>query len=241
MIDIGFAQLEHAARLEHVLVVPGAHLEVLALSDAAPHVFGQRRSQQQRTSHAVAAALKVAIAQGDPVQRQLLEGLTRQQPVRLEGARQHVALEDQPGLQKRIAASGLGQAIQRHRRLIPAPVLPALQIVQHAAPIEHRRRITKGERLGPCRHGWRCRRGRGQLVGQHQEISMKPELRAVRPSSGSFCSAWNSAHARSAWPVSSERPAVKVDWRPLAVIVLRMAINDCATSVQPASNSSRPL
>ncbi len=68
LIDIGFAQLEHATRLEHVLVVPGAHLEVLALGDTAPHVLGQRRTQRQRTAHSVAAALKVAIAQRDPIQ-----------------------------------------------------------------------------------------------------------------------------------------------------------------------------
>ena len=48
--------------------------------------------------------------------------------------------------------------------------------------------------------------GGGQFA--HQQISMNPVFAEVCPSSGSLCKAWNSAHARSAWPVSSLRPAV---------------------------------
>ena len=48
------------------------------------------------------------------------------------------------------------------------------------------------------------------------------------------------AQAMSAWLASSDRLASNVKARPLAVMVLRMAMKLWQRSVHPASNSKRP-
>jgi hypothetical protein len=74
-------------------------------------------------------------------------------------------------LQVNAGLGRLGQAIERHRRLKPAPVAPALQVIEDLPAIEHRHRVTKGESLSPgggrvqhlTRDGWRLR---GQLLAR---------------------------------------------------------------------------
>ncbi|SQC69365.1 Uncharacterised protein [Pseudomonas aeruginosa] len=85
--------------------------------------------------------------------------------------------------------------------------------------VEHRHRVTEGEGLGTASlagdelaflGGLDCNRLLAAVAATfaHQKISMRPVFAGVCPSSGSFCNAWNSAQARSAWPVLSLRPAV---------------------------------
>ena len=66
-----------------------------------------------------------------------------------EGALEHVALEADATLQVDAGTGGLGQAVERQRRFVPAAVLPALQIVQDLAAIEHRHRVAEGEGFNP--------------------------------------------------------------------------------------------
>lgn len=114
------------------------------------------------------------------------------------------------------------QAIPRHGRLIPLAHPHALHVVQQLAPVEHFDRIAERKHLGlrglvgvvlSQRRGGGlvrvggCRaRGAAGLVAGHDSSRMLV-LVVVTPSSGSCESACIQAHARSAWLVSSERPA----------------------------------
>lgn len=60
------------------------------------------------------------------------------------------------------------------------------------------------------------------------------------PSSGSLMKMCIAAQARSAWPTSSLRDALKVIARPDPVSAFLIDRKDDWTSIQPASNSTRP-
>ncbi len=186
-----------------MLDLTGADLEELARFHASAHVLGQRHRQGVIDAGHSAAALDIGHAEGDVVQCQLCERLTAQQLVGLERAHQHVALERQSAVQIGVSAGGAGQPMQIHRRFEIAPVAPAFEVVEDAARVQHGRGVAEGERLNAGRGG----HGSALVGVSHQQISMVLRA-AVPPSSGSFCSACMSAHARSAWPVVRERPAV---------------------------------
>ncbi|MCY1354527.1 hypothetical protein D9M69_409090 [compost metagenome] len=154
LVDVRLAQVADASGLERVLVPPAPHLEVGVRLYPPAHVLRQRRLQAQGPAEHVVALLQVGVAEGQPVQGELLEGLARKQSVRDERLRQHVALEVEPGLQVDAGPRGLGQAVQGERRLVPAAVGPTLQVIEDLPPIEHRYRIAEGEGLGAgCRLG----------------------------------------------------------------------------------------
>ena len=70
-------------------------------------------------------------------------------------------------------------------------------------------------------------------------ISMRVFGRAS-PDKGSLMKMCIAAQARSAWPVSSLRPALKVIARPDPVRAFLIDRNADCRSIQPASNSTRP-
>src|SRR5690606_20725267 len=178
--------------------------EIAPRLNATTHVLCQGRSQFQCCTQRGAPALQVCVAAPEPVQRELFKRSATQQAVWHKRPAQHVALECQTRLQIHAGPDRPGEAVQVDRWFVPPAVQPAFQVVEDLPAIEYRDRVAERERLN----------GGGGLVGGngcfggHHIISIMLVFWEVAPSRGSLCSAWNSAHARSAWPVSSVRPAV---------------------------------
>ena len=224
LIDVRFNQVKHAPRLEFVFLSEALH-KVVGVQRLPPaHVLGQAVAQAQVTAQHVGRSLQIGIAEGEKVQREFAEGVTAQKPVRHEGGRQHVALEIQRARVVRGGPKRPRQAFPADGRLVPLAIQPGLAVVQNLAAVQHRHRVTKGERLGAGlgdiglgRTGGRSWCGHGVGKGRrscaawgalgHQENSRTEVVASLAPSSGSKSMACMQAHAKSAWPVSLLRPA----------------------------------
>ncbi|MNI37743.1 hypothetical protein D3C73_918550 [compost metagenome] len=196
LVDVRYPQVAHTPGLEFVLVLPALYLVVSLQVDASAHVLRQAGFQAQGLPEHVVALLQVEVSRPSPIHDDLLESLPAQQAVRNERARQCVTLEDQARLQVNTRFRGLRQAIQRDRRLVPAAVGPALQVVENLPAIEHRYRIAEGECHRRATPGFDqeftfggLQRGRLCLRAAHQKNSITPVLATVWPSSGSLCNA----------------------------------------------------
>ena len=88
-MQIGFAQVEDAARVKFVFFLPALHQKITPVLPC-PHVLGQRRFELKgRTQHR-AARFDVAVAETEKIQRELFKRGPRQQPVRDKGFAQQV-------------------------------------------------------------------------------------------------------------------------------------------------------
>lgn len=110
LVNVGLAQAADGAGKKRVFILPVAHLVVAAEFGTAADVLGQDRLQAQRLAEHVALLFQVGVAQPEPVQGELFEGLARQQAVGDEGAGEHVAFEVEARLQEYAGPGGFSQA-----------------------------------------------------------------------------------------------------------------------------------
>ncbi|MCY1525909.1 hypothetical protein D9M68_609100 [compost metagenome] len=215
LVNVRLQQVKDAARLEGVLVLPGLHKMVGLQVHAAAHVFGHGRLQSDRLAQQVVTPLQVAVAEHQEVLYPARECRARQQFVRNEGRDQDVALHVNGRAIVHGRAEAARQPIPRQRRLVPVAHAHALHIVEQLTAVEHGNWIAEAECLDRRRGGSRRRAGidmvcnsrlAARLLAGH-ENSMMLVLVVVTPSIGSWASACMHAQARSAWLVSSERPA----------------------------------